>query len=97
MAAKVVAAGFKRVVYFPYGFLADNAESQLEGRIALRTRPELESWHLPCLNESPLLIEALARSVTGIQARQDTPPIRCAGRSGKDNKGCVSPKNRIAF
>jgi protoheme ferro-lyase len=73
---QVAAAGFKRVVYFPYGFLADNAESELEGRIALKARPELESWHLPCLNESPMLIDALARDVTGIQGRQDFLPAR---------------------
>lgn len=60
----VSAAGFTRVVYFPYGFLADNAETQLEGRIALRDRPELEAWHLPCLNADRTLIETLARLTT---------------------------------
>lgn len=60
---QVVEAGFSRVVYFPYGFLADNAESQLEGRVALRSQPGLEALHLPCLNDSPLLIDALAARV----------------------------------
>jgi len=55
----------ERAVYFPYGFLADNAESQLEGRVALRALPGIESLHLPCLNDSPLLVEALARQVLG--------------------------------
>lgn len=59
----LVAAGFTRVVYFPYGFLADNAESQLEGRVALAARPELRALHLPCLNESPLLAGVLARQI----------------------------------
>ena len=59
----VSTADFRRVVYFPYGFLGDNAETQLEGRIALRDRPELEAWHLPCLNDDPALINTLARSV----------------------------------
>lgn len=59
----VADAGFKRVVYFPYGFLADNAESELEGRIALRAHRGLEAWHLPCLNASPLLIDLLAGAV----------------------------------
>ena len=59
----VSAADFRRVVYFPYGFLGDNAETQLEGRIALRDRPELEAWHLPCLNDDSALIKTLARSV----------------------------------
>lgn len=60
---QVRAAGITRVVYFPYGFLADNAESQLEGRVALRSQPELEPLHLPCLNESQLLVRALAEQV----------------------------------
>jgi ferrochelatase len=60
---QVAAAGLSRVVYFPYGFLADNAESQLEGRVALRSQPRLEARHLPCLNGSPLLIDPLAKAV----------------------------------
>lgn len=59
----LVAAGFTRVVYFPFGFLADNAESQLEGRLALAARPELRALHLPCLNESPALAGVLARQI----------------------------------
>ena len=35
------------VVYYPYGFLADNAESELEGRIALAAHPAITSRHLP--------------------------------------------------
>ncbi|MEP7118522.1 MAG: ferrochelatase, partial [Acidobacteriota bacterium] len=35
----VVAAGFTKVVYYPYGFLGDNAESELEGRLALQQQP----------------------------------------------------------
>jgi protoheme ferro-lyase len=60
---QVTRAGFKRVVYFPYGFLADNAESQLEGELALRTERTLEAWRLPCLNSSPRLIDALAEAI----------------------------------
>jgi len=57
--------GFKRVVYFPYGFLADNAETELEGRLALRTQPGIEAWQLPCLNTSAGLIDLLAGAVAG--------------------------------
>jgi protoheme ferro-lyase len=60
----VSAAGFTRAVYFPYGFLADNAETQLEGRIALRDRPEIEAWHLPCLNADARLMGTLAGLVS---------------------------------
>lgn len=70
--AQLAQAGFKRIVYFPFGFMADNAESQLEGRVALRTRAWLEAYHLPCVNDSPALAEALARQVLaaeGVEAR----------------------------
>src|ERR1041385_7619372 len=60
---QVAEAGFQRVVYYPYGFVADNAESELEGRVALRGRPELVALHLPCLNDSRVYLAALARQV----------------------------------
>jgi len=60
---RIVDAGYRRVVYFPYGFMADNAESELEGRLALRAQPSLEAVHLPCPNADPELMRALARQV----------------------------------
>jgi protoheme ferro-lyase len=62
---RVVNAGFRRAVYFPFGFLADNAESQLEGRIALRGQQSLEAVHLDCLNAAPELLDLIARQVAG--------------------------------
>jgi protoheme ferro-lyase len=61
--ARVAEAGFRRVVYFPYGFSADNAESQLEGRVALRSQPQLEAVQLPCLNDDATLAGAIARQI----------------------------------
>ncbi len=61
--AELPAAGFRRLVYYPYGFLADNAESELEGRVALRALDGVESLHLPCLNDAPALAAALARHI----------------------------------
>jgi len=59
----LVAAGYRRLVYFPYGFLADNAESQLEGRMLLAAEPGLvEVLHLPCLNDSTGLASALGHA-----------------------------------
>ena len=58
--------GYKRIVYFPFGFMADNAESQLEGRMALRTRAWMEAYHLLCVNDAPALADALARQVLGM-------------------------------
>ena len=60
---RVAEAGFRRVVYYPFGFSADNAESELEGRIALRGEPRLAAVHLPCLNTAPEFLGALARQV----------------------------------
>lgn len=71
--ASVVESGYTRVVYYPYGFLADNAESELEGRVALRALSGVESLHLPCLNESAALVEALARQVRGGHQASNVP------------------------
>jgi hypothetical protein len=68
----VADAGFSRAVYFPYGFLADNAETQLEGRIALRAHPGLDALHLESLNTFHPLIEALSDQAVaecGVEAR----------------------------
>ena len=66
--AQVAGAGFRKAVYFPFGFLADNAETELEGRVALRKQPRLEALHLPCLNDSPRLIGALGDALVGAEA-----------------------------
>lgn len=57
---QVADAGYSRVVYFPYGFLGDNAETELEGRVALEHEPSLQALHLPCLNDSPRLLRVIA-------------------------------------
>ncbi|MCC7243602.1 MAG: ferrochelatase, partial [Acidobacteria bacterium] len=76
--AHVTDAGFSRVVYFPYGFLGDNAESQLEGRVALEGAPSLEARHLPCLNESPRLLAVLAQQALEWTGREHPAGIRVA-------------------
>jgi ferrochelatase len=60
---RVSDAGFRDVVYYPYGFLADNAESQLEGQLAAAARPELKVRFVQCLNGSPDLAEVIASQV----------------------------------
>jgi protoheme ferro-lyase len=62
---RVSAAGYKDVVYYPYGFLADNAESQLEGRLAAAAHPEMRVRFVPCLNDSPDLMRAIAKLGSG--------------------------------
>lgn len=77
--ARVVEGGYTRIVYYPYGFLADNAESELEGRVALEAHASVESRHLPCLNDSPRLAETLALQV-----------LRHAPLAGPRPKGTVA-------
>ncbi len=62
---RVREAGYTRVVYFPYGFLADNAESQLEARLALAGHPALRARVVPCLNASRELAAAIAGQILG--------------------------------
>jgi protoheme ferro-lyase len=61
---RVSAAGYKDVVYYPYGFLADNAESQLEGRMAAAAHPEMRVRFVPCFNESPELADTIAAQIS---------------------------------
>jgi ferrochelatase len=56
-------AGYTQVVYYPYGFLADNAESQLEGRMALAAEPLLNAFFVPCLNDSAALARLIAQQI----------------------------------
>jgi protoheme ferro-lyase len=58
-------AGYRDVVYYPYGFLADNAESQLEGQLAAAAFPNLRVRFIPCLNGSFELAELIASQVVG--------------------------------
>jgi protoporphyrin/coproporphyrin ferrochelatase len=60
---RVTEAGFRDVVYYPYGFLADNSESQLFGQLAIASRPELNVRFVPCLNGSPDLADAIATEI----------------------------------
>lgn len=72
----IVDAGFTKAVYFPFGFLADNAETELEGRVALRKQPGLQALHLPCLNDAPSLIAALASAVAGAREDREVDTLR---------------------
>lgn len=60
---RVKDAGYRDVVYYPYGFLADNAETQLEGKIAAAAFPDLRVRFVPCLNGSYELAEVIAAQV----------------------------------
>ncbi len=63
-------AGFGKVAYYPYGFLADNAETELEGKLALREESWDECVLLPCLNDAPALVELLAADLMAAHAAE---------------------------
>ncbi|MEM1250151.1 MAG: ferrochelatase [Acidobacteriota bacterium] len=58
-------AGYDKLVYFPWGFTTDNAESALEGRIFCdeMENPFERVEYMPCLNTAPQLIDLLADRV----------------------------------
>jgi len=66
----VATAGFRKLVYYPYGFSADNAESELEGRVFMRAHEWESAVHLPCLNADPGLMAGFARQVVAAQPEQ---------------------------
>ncbi len=62
-----------RSSYYPYGFLADNAESQLEGQIFAEARPELRVRFVPCLNGSASLGELIAKQIAALETDASLP------------------------
>jgi protoheme ferro-lyase len=60
---QIAEAGYRKLIYYPFGFPTDNAETQVEGRVVLRSQPQIESIHLPCMNTSQDWLCALARLV----------------------------------
>jgi len=61
-------ANAKPVIYYPLGFLADNAESLLEGPDALSGLPDLV--RLPCLNNHPGLVTYYRRRISAFLTKQ---------------------------
>lgn len=76
--------GIRQVVYFPFGFIADNGESMLEGRQQLG--PEWDSLlYLPCPNEN--------RSILGVMARMAAEKLgEEAGRESWETIGLGNAK-----
>jgi protoheme ferro-lyase len=59
---RVQSRGFKKLVYFPWGFTTDNAETALEGRIAVHdlTTPFERVEHLECMNTQQSFVNLIA-------------------------------------
>lgn len=62
-AAESQASGIRKVVYFPFGFMADNGESMLEGKGHLAEFEWEEMLYLPCPNADASFVEHLADRV----------------------------------
>ncbi len=52
--------GFRKVVYFPFGFVGDNGESMVEGRDQLAVAEWEEMLYLECPNEDRDFLRAMA-------------------------------------
>lgn len=78
--AELRSKGFKKLVYFPWGFTTDNAETMLEGRVALRemSDPFEHVEYLECLNAYSGFVGILADVVE--RAAGLTRPVQGFGR-----------------
>jgi len=65
---RMMSTGITQFIYFPFGFLADNAETQLEGKIVFENLGVKDYLHLPCINTDSSFIHLLTKRI-----------IRCAG------------------
>lgn len=68
--------GIKNVVYFPFGFTADNGETQLEGKIQLGEFEWNDMLYLLCPNDDPAYVDLMAQRVL---ERLDGPPTQWEG------------------
>lgn len=72
---RIRAAGYTKLMYFPWGFTTDNAESALEGRIFCdeMEEPFERVEYLPCINDAPQLIDFLVARI-GAHMRGESSP-----------------------
>jgi ferrochelatase len=76
--------GIRRIVYFPFGFMGDNNESQNEGREALKKFEWESLLYLPCPNDDEAFCRYLALKVSERLAdpmREEWHALACGGRS----------------
>jgi ferrochelatase len=88
--AELRARGFRKLVYFPWGFTTDNAETGLEGRIALRDMadPFEHVEYLECLNAYPGLVGILAdviEEAAGLKAATPASRLSAGTTAGSMN------------
>jgi protoporphyrin/coproporphyrin ferrochelatase len=94
--AELRTRGFKKLVYFPWGFTTDNAETMLEGRIALRDMadPFDRVEYLECVNSYPgfvgLLTDTIENAAGLKPARRDPTRLFAPGAAlGRMNGSSV--------
>jgi protoheme ferro-lyase len=92
--ADLRARGYKKLVYFPWGFTTDNAETMLEGRIALRNMadPFERVEYFECMNTCPAFIGILTDCIErGLGLRRAAPgPRPDALPTGGSRNGLLS-------
>jgi protoheme ferro-lyase len=62
-AEEMLASGIIDLVYFPFGFLADNEETQLTTKTILKGLGITDYTHLPCVNADSRFMQFLAEVV----------------------------------
>ncbi len=62
-ARQMLDEGIVKFIYYPFGFIADNAETQLEGKTVLEELGIKSYIHLPCLNSQNEFINLLATRI----------------------------------
>jgi len=76
LAAELWEKGIRRVVYFPFGFFGDNAESQLEGKMILRNHAWDDYLHLPCPNDDAAVMRRMEEMALDVaEGRVAAPPF----------------------
>lgn len=62
-AKEMIERGISDLVYFPFGFLADNEETELNSKRILKTVGITDYIHLPCVNDDDRFIKFLAEVI----------------------------------
>lgn len=88
------ASGIKNVVYLPFGFIADNGETQLEGKQQLGEFQWDDMLYLPCPNDDEPLMQLLAQRII---ERLDGPPANWSEFTGQVSHAPAPTKTKPAL
>lgn len=75
--AKMLESKIDEIVYFPFGFFADNAETQLEGKMILRDCGVTDYHQLPCVNDDAEFMQFITELIVRkTKAGEALPPVQ---------------------